>query len=572
MEVVIDIETDGLDATLVHCVVAKDTATGQLYTWQGSECYSDTFKEFVRSVSTFIGHNIVSFDVPIMNKLLGTDIKQEQLVDTLILSQLINPIRDGGHSLEAWGTTLNCPKVEFGGDFSVLTDLMVSYCQQDVQLTHRVYITMLPEIKKITPQCIELEHKIRYLLDQQENTGFTLDVQKAMILKARLLDRSSVLEQEVKDLFKPMPVYVRDVVLKMRMNGSLSMVGLGHIDDINTVAGPHSVIEYPTFNLNSRHQIAKHMIQLGWKPTKFTDKGQVIVDEAVLKDVDLPEAKKISEYLLVEKRATQIQSWLDAADHNNKIHGRVLTLRTISGRMAHSSPNMAQVPANYSPYGKECRECFIAPDDKTSLVGCDASSLELRCLAHYLNDPKFTAEVVTGDIHTANQKAAGLSTRDQAKTFIYAFIFGAGAAKIGLIVGGNAKDGQRLINTFLSNVPSLAVFRNRVDVAAKRGFLIGLDGRRLIVRSQHAALNLLIQGAGAVICKNWLVEINRLKDKSVKLVASIHDEYQFESPLEVAETFGQVTKVAMKNVEAYLKVKCKVDSEFKIGRNWKETH
>jgi len=196
-------------------------------------------------------------------------------------------------------------------------------------------------------------------------------------------------------------------------------------------------------------------------------------------------------------------------------------------------------------------------------------------LAHYLRDPSFTKEVVEGDIHTANQKAAGLETRDQAKTFIYAFIYGAGPAKIGKIVGGDAKRGQELIDTFLSNVPALATFRQKVDRIAQTGYLPGIDGRKLVVRSAHAAVNLLIQGAGAVICKQWLVEIHKLKVKNkidAKLLGSIHDEYQFEVPKYEAERFGKITKLAIKNVEKLLEVRCPLDSEYHIGINWSETH
>jgi len=182
---------------------------------------------------------------------------------------------------------------------------------------------------------------------------------------------------------------------------------------------------------------------------------------------------------------------------------------------------------------------------------------------------------VEGDIHTANQKAAGLDTRDQAKTFIYAFIYGAGAAKIGQIVGGTSQDGQRLIDTFLGNVPALALLRERVDKASRRGYLKGLDGRWLKVRNQHAAVNLLIQGAGAVICKQWLVEISTLVRKhkvNAELVASIHDEYQHEVYKPQADRFGELTKLAMKQTEKVLKIKCPLDSEYKIGQNWSETH
>ena len=329
------------------------------------------------------------------------------------------------------------------------------------------------------------------------------------------------------------------------------------------------------FNLASRQQIVSRLTKCGWKPDKFTEKGHAIVDESVLKNVDIPEAKMIAEYLMLNKRVAQVKSWVKSLREDGKVHGQVLTLRAISGRMAHHSPNMAQVPAVYSPYGKECRECWTVSDAANVLVGCDASSLELRALAHYLNDRKFTNEVVDGDIHTANQHAAGLETRDQAKTFIYAFIFGAGAAKIGQVVGGDAKQGQKLIDTFLKNTPSLAIFRKNVDKASQRGYLVGVDGRHLIIRNRHAAVNLLIQGAGAVICKQWLVNINQLSRESkldARLVASIHDEYQHEVSIKHSKLFGELTRKAMKQTEKDLKILCPLDSEYKIGNTWADTH
>ncbi len=289
-------------------------------------------------------------------------------------------------------------------------------------------------------------------------------------------------------------------------------------------------------------------------------------------EVDIPEAKMIAEYLLLEKRIAQVESWLEEQKEDGKVHGRVFTLGAVSTRMSHSSPNMAQVPASYSPYGRECRDCWTVSDPAYSLVGCDASSLELRVLAHYLGDDNFTREVVEGDVHTANQKAAGLETRDQAKTFIYAFIYGAGPAKIGKIVGGNVNDGKRLIDQFLSNMPKLAHLRKRVDAASERGYLIGVDGRRLVVRKYYAAMNLLIQGAGAIVCKQWLVEIMKNNNLGARLVASIHDEYQFEVLTEKAEEFGLLTKMAMKAPEEVLKFRCPLSSEFKIGKTWAETH
>lgn len=191
-----------------------------------------------------------------------------------------------------------------------------------------------------------------------------------------------------------------------------------------------------------------------------------------------------------------------------------------------------------------------------------------------MGDKNFTNEVVTGDIHTANQKAAGLPTRDAAKTFIYALIYGAGPAKIGTIVGGGANEGKKIMDKFMVNMPALKNLRDKVDKASRNGYIKGLDGRLLKVRQQHAAMNLLLQGAGAIICKEWLRQITLMarQDYNYNLVASIHDEYQFEVQSDQAERFGELTMRAMKLVEKSLSVQCPLDSEYKIGNNWAETH
>ena len=542
---VVDIETNGFkdNATEIHCIVAKEYTTGKVETWVQEECKE--FGEWSKLVDTFIMHNGLSFDAPLLNKFTNSSIKSNQIRDTLLESQLFNPIRDKGHSLQAWGERLNFNKGDVES-FDYYTPAMLEYCKQDVELTFKVAKYLEKESKNFSKQSLLLENKIRVILDQQEENGFTLNLRKASELMATLQDEADSLVDEAQKLFPP-----TEVQLKTK-------------------------VKYIPFNIGSRKQIAERLIEKGWEPKLKTDKGNVIVNEEVLKSINMPEAKMFSRYLLLQKRVAQIKSWIELCDKDNKVHGRVMTLRTITGRMAHNSPNMAQVPAVYSPYGKECRDCWTVSDiNKYSLVGTDASGLELRCLAHYMNDTKFTNELLTGDIHTANMEMAGLSNRDQAKTFIYAFLYGAGAAKIGKIVGGGAKKGQQLIDRFLSNMPALNALRTKVQKASQNGIIRGLDGRLLHIRSSHSALNTLIQGAGAVVCKHWLLEIMssiKMTRIDAKLVASIHDEYQFEVNNNDITTFGQITKETMKKTQEVLKLNCELDSEWKVGKTWASTH
>ena len=308
----------------------------------------------------------------------------------------------------------------------------------------------------------------------------------------------------------------------------------------------------------------------------MTDKGNVIINEAVLSKIDMPEAKMFNRYFLLQKRTGLLKSWISECQEDNRVRGKVMTLRTITGRMAHAVPNMAQVPSISSSYGRESRGLWGVDDTtKYRLVGVDASGLELRCLAHYMDDPEYTNIVLTGDVHTANQQAAGLRTRDQAKTFIYAFLYGAGPAKIGNVVGKGPAAGQMLIKKFLERTPALKRLRENVVRWFKGGTLPALDGRLLHIRSEHAALNTLLQGAGAIICKQWLVHIMERVIKAglnVRLVASIHDEYQFEVAIPDVNRFCKLTKEAMTQTQKTLGVKCELDCDYKVGKTWAETH
>ena len=548
--IVLDIETDALDASKIHCIVTRDVNTNEVKEFVQDECYT-IFPQWSKGIDKFYMHNGLSFDARVINRLTDANIPMSNVVDTLILSQLFNPVREKGHSLAAWGDRLGFPKDTPPDSFLEYTPEMLQYCNKDVDVTFKLLKRLVGEGSEFSPRSIKLEHKIRELINQQEENGFYLNEQQAMTLMNRFEDESVVLDAQLEEVFP--------TVITKRFHKKTGKPLLDHVDK---------------FNPASRQQIADKLMEKGWVPTLKTDKGNIIVSDEILETLDIPEAKIIARYLLLQKRVSQIKQWITAVDNYGRVHGKVMTLKTITGRMAHSTPNMAQVPAVYSPYGKECRDCWTVSDPENyKLVGTDASGLEIRALAHYMGDKAYIKEVIEGDVHTANQKAANLETRDQAKTFLYALIYGAGAAKIGKVAGVNSSEGQKLIDNFLRNVPSLKSLQSRVSIAAKNKIIPGIDGRKLHIRNLHSSLNTLIQGAGAVICKQWLVQMmDHAKNLDVKLVASIHDEYQFEVHNKDIKEFCDITKIAMKETQEILNLKCPLDNEYKVGTTWAETH
>ena len=572
---VLDIEANGLTPDTVWCIVVREIGQNDSLTWSG-----DRLKDFIpwlqqQDECELIGHNLIGYDIPVLERLLDVDFSKCKITDTLVMSRLANPSREGGHSLDNWGTILNCPKGDHNV-WDVFSFDMLEYCIQDVRVNTLVYERLLLQLKDFKPESIDLEHQVQHIISKQIKTGWLLDQEKSYNLLARLKEKKNELEDEVHQVFKPLPTFIKEITPKVKKDGTLSVVGLKFLGEQWQIAvAPFSRIDFPVFNLGSRQQIGKHLQYYGWKPTKFTETGQAIVDEAVLSTVKgIPEAVLIAEYLMIQKRVAQVQSWLGAVQDNGRVHGYVNSNGAVTGRMTHSSPNMGQIPAVYSPYGRECRDVWIVPEGY-KLVGMDASGLELRMLAHYMNDEGYTNEILTGDIHTANQLASGLETRDQAKTFIYAFLYGAGDAKIGSIVGGTRQDGKRLKDKFLRNTPSLGRLRERVGMAAGRGYVYGLDGRRVYVRSEHAALNTLLQSAGAIVMKKALCLLNEyaiLWGIDYNFIGNIHDEIQTEVREEKAQVFGGLATSCVEAAGLHFKLNCPLAGDFKVGNSWADTH
>ena len=573
MKMIFDIETDDLNATKIWCIVAKEV-DGKSYRFTPDEI-EDGIK-LLEQADTLIGHNIIGFDLPVLEKLYNFKYSGK-VIDTLVMSRLYNPVRENGHSLKTWGYRLGVPKQE-QPEFDNYTPVMLNYCEQDVILNEAVYKYLLDEGLGFSKQSLDLEHRTASIMREQEQTGFYFDSKQAMTLLAELKQNMADVEDEVHNTFKPKWVEDKQVLPYTKKNGELSKRGLTDEEYESILAsgnrGPFMRKKLVEFNLGSRKQIGEYLIDFGWQPERFTPTGQPIVDEGTLKKIThIKEAKLIADYLLYQKRIAQVSSWIDELKED-RVHGRVIPNGTITGRMTHRNPNMAQVPNLGSPYGKECRACWTVPEGY-KLVGVDASGLELRMLAHYMNDIDYIEEVVNGDIHSTNQELAGLKTRDQAKTFIYALVYGAGDAKIGKIINGDINKGKALKERFFKNLPALKKLKDRVQQASNRGFLKGIDGRKIHVRSQHSALNTLLQGCGAIVMKQAMInlyELIKLNTVDAKFVANIHDEWQLQVKESQADYIGRLGVESIEKVTEQFNMRCDLTGQYKIGGNWSETH
>ena len=610
-----DVETNPIedftnltDLHTVHCLSVYDPMTPKMVTFAGDSIHRGLTA--LAEADRLVGHNVIKFDIPALKKLYGFSPPLVKVVDTLVMSRCIfsdlrnedfgrnnfDPKLVGSHSLKAWGHRMGkATKLTYGeedGAFDHYNEEMKKYCERDCIVTQLLYDYLIKQ--EPSKQMIAIEHWFAFIISQQERHGFSFDLDKADRLTAKLTSIRAELKDELQQMVAPKVEEMKSPAgwtvegytapTKAKLKLILKDAGLKQ-SLVNDAVKTGNKQKTTLFNPGSRQQIAAALLDLGYDLPKEPDATTPKVDEGVLKKIDHPIAAKLLDYLLVQKRLGQLaegeQAWLKLAK-NGRIHGAVNTNGAVTGRCTHSNPNVAQVPACRVPYGEECRDLFGAGSGK-KLVGCDASGLELRMLAHYLafyDRGEYGKIVTEGDIHTANQQAAGLETRDQAKTFIYAFLYGAGDAKIGDIVGGTARDGQMLKRKFLSNLPALKRLQQDIQKKVEHGgVLSGLDGRLLRIRSSHAALNMLLQSAGAVCMKVALIQLYHALGKSkwqhgreYAFVANIHDEFQAEVKGRYADDFGKLAVKAIRVAGKELKLNVQLDAEYKVGDTWAQTH
>ena len=577
MKYIFDIETDGLldDVTQIHCIVLKDINTNEMLLLRKEDALNKLSK-----AELIVGHNIIKFDIPVIKKLYPAFDFKGKIFDTLVATRLLFPDvkekdfqrkdfpRDciGRHSLKAWGNRIGNYKAEFDTDWKNYTPEMLEYCQQDVEVTYNLY-KMIEDIK-YSQQAMDLEHSVAQLIYKQEVYGFSFNTDEAKKLYSKLNSRRLELENKLQKIFPP-KIERTPFVPKVNNKAKGYVKGEIYYKEKTVV-----------FNPSSRQHIADRLIKMyNWKPTIYTDDGKPKLDETILESLSYPPAQILCEHFLLDKRigqlATGAQAWLKH-EKNNKIHGTCNTNSTVTARATHSYPNMAQIPSVSVPYGKECRKLFTVPIGK-KLVGIDVSGLEVRMLAHYMakyDNGNYAKVVLDGDIHTETQTLAGLDNRDLAKRFYYCFLYGGGVKKIAEVTNKTVAEASKIKKRFLNNLPALNRLIENVQQASERGYLIGLDKRRVKVRSAHAALNTLLQSSGALVCKRWLVEFDKVIKKipEAQQVVWVHDEIQVECFEKDAEEVGQLAIKAIKDTGKYFNIRLPLTGEYKIGDNWSETH
>ena len=571
MKLAFDIEANGLnevvagkkdtylrEATKIWCMSVCNIDSGEMLLFEQDNLADGI--QMLRDADIIIGHNIYAFDIPLIERLYGSlDKKPEQIMDTLILSRLVYgdnpPTTDQSHSLMAWGEHLGHSKVDYQGGWDNYTAEMGKYCLQDSVVTAKIWEHFSKQNYMTQySRAVRMEHVVADMIKRQVEAGFGFDLDKAEALEMELLIEKSQIEDEMRKIF-PDKIIVRH----------------------SEKTGKRLKDKVEVFNPGSRQQIAERLQEkYGWEPST-TDKGNPKVDHEVLSNLDYPEAKTLCKYFDLIKLMSQVSDWVGRAkiSRDKRIHAYINTLGAVTGRMSSKEPNIQQVHSD-----PRARALFV-PKSGWVLVGSDLKGLELRMLAHYLypfDNGAYAKEVCEGDIHTHNQKAMELESRNTAKTAIYCFLYGGGDEKFAKTINSSTYKAKQTKNKLLSNIPGLKklIENCRFDTLDK-GYVKPFNWRPVYVRKEHAALNTLLQSSGAHIAKAWAcVADQRLRmeigQDKFNWVASVHDELQVECHPDVANKVGKILCESATTAGELLRSNCKIEAEFKVGNNWSETH
>lgn len=588
MRLVFDVETDGLlrDLSVIHCLVTQNLDTGEVlkYDDSGSNETLTTGINILLEADELWGHNIVSYDFEAIKQCYAWFDPQCKVYDTLILSRLFfmdmldrdfrtKPANMpsqlyGRHSLESWGYRLGVLKSQYGkqleGDWTHYSPQMLEYCAQDVQVSVALAKLFEPKLDQYA-KAIDTEHKLARLMSWQEREGFPFHIKKAEALTGVLQNELDKLSDEMRSTFHYVDGGRFTPARDNRTRGYVTGAEFSRLREFNPTSRQHIAWAFKNFR--------------DWEPLELTKTGIPKIDETVLFEIGTPESIKFARILELQKHLGNLSegmnAWLKRVESDNRIHHSCV-LNTNTGRMAHMKPNLAQVPSDH-----EYRELFH-PGDGRLQVGADASGLELRCLAHYLaryDGGKFGREVVHGDIHTALAEIYG-TDRKSGKGVTYCLIYGGGDLKLGLTAGASKeaaiKKGKEIRKRIMSGLEGFSDLSKAVARRASSDVINALDGRPIRLQGKaHAALNYLLQSAGAIICKLWVIRANELlQEAGINYwpLAFVHDEMQLSVHPDQAEDAALLITAAMKDVESALAFRCQLDSEYKIGHSWADTH
>ena len=587
MKLILDIETNGFLDTLdkIHCMVFRDVDTQKVYSYNPDQINEGL--ELLKKADMIIGHSVMEFDLPAIEKVTGYKYTGEVL-DTLLCSRLIwsnmtevdysrknlPPKLIGKHSIESWGFRLGLRKGDFqeNNTFDVWTKEMQDYCERDVEVTYLLY--KLIEKQNYSQKAIKLEHDFAHWIIKQSQGGVDFDETTAQSLFLSLTKQRLEIEQKLSAVFGSWRKSIGFKTYK-RDNKKRGIKAGVPVEQFKT----------EIFNPNSRDHIADRLKTLGWIPKSFTATGKPEVNEKVLSSLPYEEAKLINRHLLIQKRLGQLsdgeQAYLKLIN-KGKIHGKIITNGAVTGRCTHFNPNLAQVVSKGAEYGTEMRSLFIAPTNMV-MCGIDFSGLELRVLASYLcnyDNGDFSKTLLEADIHSKNQQILGLETRDKAKTFIYAYIYSAGNERISEILKVSVAEAKRIREKFEKAIPALKNLKTAVALKYRnQKWIYGLDKRKLMCRAEYSSLNTLIQSAGALLVKAGTVIVNEdlqqagfVWGKDYRMVLHVHDEMQFVVHKDKIEEFKQIANQLFNKTKEFFGFKCELAGEIKVGSNWSETH
>ena len=602
----IDIEGDDLPSNVVWCACAVNVGTSEevsLVGQQEIEEWINNKNNDKKNRPVFIGHNIIGYDAPTLNRLCNTRLVMSQLVDTMLLSMVYSPSLSGGHSLADWGRRLKYSKGEFN-DFSKFSNEMLEYCMRDAKLCAKIFKALVRRMVAVgfSEEGVKLEHLSWQLIQQQKKNGFAFDIAGANILYAQLREIETNLQNEIHEYWPPTLEIIKTCKNPYKKDGTPSANFLRHQTEYQSVSVSEDKTEYychdyVAFNIGSPVQRVDKLLELGWVPRertptgnpKPTNKGKL--SPSLVKFVEesgRKEPKLICDWIEINSRANMINTWIEAYDNRTGcIHGSLWLANTL--RYRHSNPNTANIPAvrldkreqpikgQEGSFTYEARNLWRVRGDDRVLVGTDAKGIQLRVLAHYLNNPEFTEAVLDGDPHSYNQRIGGFETRPIAKTFIYAFLLGAGDAKIGEIIGGSTRDGREIKSRFINNFPGLGRLLDSLEAQInKTGRIILCDKTPLLVTAPHTRLGYLLQGDESRIMKRAAIltaaEIKR-RNLDILKVGDIHDEWQNDALAAHAEEFiVDVAPPSFRAAGASFNYNLPIDCDSKVGLTWAGTH